>query len=106
MAPLGEGAGRTRGMRGLQGRHRRQGLPRYRRRVWGERFSPFPITYWMFHPDTRSDTPQVLRRCAMSDLAFAVPDAGTHEDIQAPEVGTVHAGDQVGEVHVIACTDR
>ena len=43
----------------------------------------------------------------MNHLAFAVPDAGTHEDIQqSPEVGTVHAGDQIGEVHVIACTDR
>jgi hypothetical protein len=41
----------------------------------------------------------------MSDLAFAVPDAGVHEEFE-PEVGTVRPGEQIGGVHVIACTER
>jgi hypothetical protein len=42
----------------------------------------------------------------MSELAFAVPDAGTHEEIETTEAGTVAAGDQIGSVHVLACTEQ
>ena len=41
----------------------------------------------------------------MSDLAFAVPDAEVGEEVR-PDVGAVRAGEQVGGMHVIACTDR
>ena len=45
----------------------------------------------------------------MSDLAFAVPDAGTHnEDVESVqlEIATVAAGDRIGPVHVLACNER
>jgi hypothetical protein len=42
----------------------------------------------------------------MSELALVVPDAGAQEEDQLPETGAVRAGEQIGAVHVIACTDR
>jgi hypothetical protein len=48
-----------------------------------------------------------VEEVAMSDLAFAVPDAGAQDNNdEVPEVGTVRPGERIGSVHVLACAER